>query len=82
MSGRACIKILTCCSAHELVDPGMDISGVENLAILKKMGRERDKNVYLILHKDELVGRVTHVLKVLKENGFTLHENDVEIHNE
>ena len=67
----------------ELVDSGMDISGVEiSLAILKKRGRERDKNVYLISHKDELVGRVTHVLKVVKENGFTSYENDVEIHNE
>ena len=67
----------------ELVDSGMDTSGVENsLAILKKMGRERAKNVYLISHKDELVGRVTHVLKVVKENGFTSYENDVEVHNE
>ena len=67
----------------ELIDSGMDTSGVENsLGILKKMGRERDKNVYLISHKDELVGRVTHVLKVIKENGFTSYENDVEIHNE
>ena len=67
----------------ELVDSGMDTSGVENsLAILKKMGRERHKNVYLISHKDELVGRVTHVLKVVKENGFTSYENDVEIFNE
>ena len=67
----------------ELVDSGMDTSGVENsLAILKKMGRERHKNVYLISHKDELVGRVTHVLKVIKENGFTSYENDVEIFNE
>ena len=67
----------------ELIDSGMDTSGVENsLSILKKMGRERQKNVYLISHKDELVGRVTHVLKVIKENGFTSYENDVEIHNE
>ena len=67
----------------ELIDSGMDTSGVENsLGILKKMGRERHKNVYLISHKDELVGRVTHVLKVIKENGFTSYENDVEIHNE
>lgn len=67
----------------ELIDSGMDTSGVENsLAILKKMGRERNKNVYLISHKDELVGRVTHVLKVIKENGFTSYENDVEIFNE
>jgi DNA repair exonuclease SbcCD ATPase subunit len=67
----------------ELVDSGMDTSGVENsLGILKKLGRERNKNVYLISHKDELVGRVTHVLKVIKENGFTSYENDVEVHNE
>jgi len=67
----------------ELIDSGMDTSGVENsLAVLKKLGRERQKNVYLISHKDELVGRVTHVLKVIKENGFTSYENDVEIHNE
>jgi len=67
----------------ELIDSGMDTSGVENaLGVLKKMGREREKNVYLISHKDELVGRVTHVLKVIKENGFTSYENDVEVYNE
>ena len=67
----------------ELIDNGLDTAGVENaLKVLKKMGRERQKNVYLISHKDELVGRVTHVLKVIKENGFTSYENDVEIHNE
>jgi len=64
----------------ELIDSGMDTAGVENsLGILKKMGRERDKNIYLISHKDELVGRVNHVLKVIKENGFTSYENDIEI---
>ena len=64
----------------ELIDSGMDTSGVENsLAVIKKMGRERHKNVFLISHKDELVGRVNHVLKVIKENGFTSYENDVEI---
>ena len=64
----------------ELIDSGMDTAGVENaLSVLKKMGRERNKNVFLISHKDELVGRVNHVLKVIKENGFTSYENDVEI---
>ena len=64
----------------ELIDSGMDTAGVENaLHVLKKMGRERNKNVFLISHKDELVGRVNHVLKVVKENGFTSYENDVEI---
>ena len=28
-------------------------------------------NVYLISHKDELIGRVNNVMKVIKENGFT-----------
>ena len=64
----------------ELIDSGMDTAGVEGaLAVLKKMGRERSKNVFLISHKDELVGRVNHVMKVIKENGFTSYENDVEI---
>jgi DNA repair exonuclease SbcCD ATPase subunit len=64
----------------ELIDSGMDTAGVENsLGVLKKMGREGDKNVYLISHKDELVGRVNHVMKVIKENGFTSYENDLDI---
>ena len=64
----------------ELIDSGMDTAGVENsLSVLKKMGRERDKNVFLISHKDELVGRVNHVMKVVKENGFTNYENDIDI---
>jgi len=64
----------------ELIDSGMDTAGVENsLGVLKKMGRERSKNVYLISHKDELVGRVNHVMKVIKENGFTSYANDIDI---
>ena len=64
----------------ELIDSGMDTAGVENsISILKKMGRERDKNIFLISHKDELIGRVNNVLKVVKENGFTSYENDIDI---
>ena len=64
----------------ELVDSGMDASGVESsIAILKKMTRERDKNVFLISHRDDLTNRVNHVLKVIKENGFTSYSNDIEI---
>jgi len=63
----------------ELVDSGMDSAGVESaLAILKKMSRERGKNIYLISHKDELQGRVNSVLRVIKENGFTSYANDVD----
>ena len=65
----------------ELIDSGMDSAGVENsLGVLKKMARERNKNIYLISHRDELVGRVNNVLKVIKENGFTSYANDIEIH--
>ncbi len=64
----------------ELIDNGLDANGVENaLGVLNKMGRERNKNVYLISHKDELIGRVNNVLKVIKENGFTSYSNDIEI---
>ena len=64
----------------ELIDNGLDASGVEGaLSVLKKMARERNKNIYLISHKDELVGRVNNVLKVIKENGFTNYANDLEI---
>jgi DNA repair exonuclease SbcCD ATPase subunit len=64
----------------ELVDSGMDASGVESsIALLKKMTRERDKNVFLISHRDDLTSRVNHVLRVIKEGGFTSYSNDVEI---
>jgi DNA repair exonuclease SbcCD ATPase subunit len=64
----------------ELVDAGMDISGVESsMAVLKDMSRTQNKNIFLISHKDELVSRVNSVLKVVKENGFTNYANDVEI---
>lgn len=64
----------------ELVDSGMDSSGVESsIAVLKKMTREREKNVFLISHRDDLTSRVNHVLKVIKENGFTSYSNDIDI---
>lgn len=64
----------------EVIDTGMDSSGVENsLAILKKMAREGNRSVWLVSHKDELAGRVSNVLSVVKENGFTSYNTDVEI---
>ena len=38
------------------------------------MARERNKNVFLVSHKDELQSRVTDILQVTKENGFTTYE--------
>lgn len=64
----------------ELIDSGMDTAGVEgSLSVLKKIAREREKNIFLISHKDELVGRVNTILKVIKENGFTSYENDIDV---
>jgi DNA repair exonuclease SbcCD ATPase subunit len=64
----------------ELMDNGLDSQGVENgLGLLKKMSRERHKSIWLVSHKDELAGRVENILKVVKENGFTTYNTDVEI---
>jgi DNA repair exonuclease SbcCD ATPase subunit len=66
----------------ELMDSGMDSAGVEaGLAVLKKMARERNKNIYLISHKDELIGRVNNVLRVVKEGGFTSYSNSLDYVN-
>jgi DNA repair exonuclease SbcCD ATPase subunit len=64
----------------ELIDSGMDTAGMEScLALLKKMSRERGKSVWLVSHRDELVGRVENILRVIKENGFTSYNTDVDI---
>ena len=64
----------------ELLDNGLDVQGTENaLALLKHMARERHKSIWLVSHKDELSGRVENILKVIKSNGFTEYNTDVEI---
>jgi DNA repair exonuclease SbcCD ATPase subunit len=63
----------------ELIDSGMDSAGVDaGLGVLKKMARERNKNIFLISHKDELVSRVGTVLKVTKESGFSSYASNTE----
>ena len=64
----------------ELIDNGLDTQGVENaLALLKKMSRERHKSIWLVSHRDELAGRVENILKVIKENGFTSYNTDIDM---
>ena len=64
----------------EMIDNGLDTQGVESaLALLKQMSRERHKSIWLVSHRDELAGRVENILKVIKENGFTSYNTDVEI---
>jgi DNA repair exonuclease SbcCD ATPase subunit len=64
----------------EMIDSGLDTQGVENsLALLKQMSRERHKSIWLVSHRDELAGRVENILRVVKENGFTSYNTDVDI---
>lgn len=61
----------------ELLDQGMDEMGAEaGLAILKSFGRDRGKNVFLISHRDSLIGRIDRTLLVRKENDFSWIEED------
>jgi len=61
----------------ETLDSGMDLAGVENgLALLKSMARERNKSIWLVSHKDELISRVSNIMRVVKENGFTRFESE------
>jgi DNA repair exonuclease SbcCD ATPase subunit len=63
----------------ELIDSGLDSSGVESsLALLKQMSRDRDKSIWLVSHRDELIGRVNNILRVVKENGFTAYNTDID----
>ena len=64
----------------ELLDSGLDPAGLEGtIAVLKRMERERGKNVFVISHREELITRVSNVLSVIKENSFTSFSYDHEI---
>ena len=55
----------------EMIDSGLDSQGAESaLQILKGFART-GRNVFLISHRDELIGRIDRTLYVSKENGFT-----------
>ncbi len=55
----------------ELLDSGMDSNGAEaGLQILKGFARA-GRNIFLVSHRDELIGRIDRTLYVSKENGFT-----------
>lgn len=61
----------------ELLDSGLDGAGIENaLGVLKHISRHRKKNIYLVSHREEFIGRVDNTLMVIKENGFTNIETD------
>lgn len=59
----------------ELIDNGLDTNGVEaSVKLFKSMARERGKSVWLVSHRDELTSRVSNIITVTKENGFTTYD--------
>jgi DNA repair exonuclease SbcCD ATPase subunit len=63
----------------ELIDNGLDQNGVESaLAVLKRMNRDHNKNIFLVSHREELQGRVNSILNVVKEGGFTMYNTDLD----
>lgn len=63
----------------EYLDNGIDSQGGEAaLEVLKRMARERNKSIFLISHKEELISRVGKVLHVKKENSFTKFNSEDE----
>lgn len=56
----------------EALDNGIDAQGGEAaLDLMKRMARDRGRNIFLVSHKEELIGRVNQILMVKKENSFT-----------
>lgn len=56
----------------ELIDSGMDSQGTDaGIDLLKSMVIQKNKNIFLISHKDGLESKVDNVLLVQKENNYT-----------
>lgn len=56
----------------EVLDNGIDSAGIEAaLKTLKAMGRERNKNIFIVSHREELISRCSNVMSVIKEGGFS-----------
>jgi len=64
-------------AVDEILDVGLDTTGLEkSLEILKSMSRNRNKNILLISHREELISRCDQILYVIKENNFTTFSDD------
>jgi DNA repair exonuclease SbcCD ATPase subunit len=61
----------------EMLDQGLDSSGVEKtVELLKHMSRSRNKTVFVISHREELIPRSQNILTVIKEGGFSRFDWD------
>ena len=56
----------------EIIDNGLDSSGVYNAwSILQDLSATRNKNIYVVSHREELLSKASNILKVLKEDSFS-----------
>ncbi|KAI9549492.1 hypothetical protein GHT06_001892 [Daphnia sinensis] len=63
----------------EVLDQGIDQSGIASaVKVIKQFNRERNKSVWLISHRDELITSVGKVMKVVKQGGFTEYSPESE----
>ena len=53
----------------ELLDNGLDTAGVES--VIELLGEMKDRNVFLISHREELAPIVSHTLYVYMKHGFS-----------
>lgn len=61
---------LICCD--EALETGLDASGVLRAwMIFQDMASIRNKNVFVISHRDELISKTENIMKVTKEDGFS-----------
>jgi hypothetical protein len=64
--------------ADEVLDSGIDEAGGEAaLEVLNQMARDRMRDVFLVTHKEGLIGKASRILTVRKEDGFTCFEDEV-----
>lgn len=56
----------------ELLDMGLDARQLENsVQVLERMQYERNKNIFVISHREYLMNRINSILTVIKKNNFT-----------
>lgn len=70
-------KPLNLLFADEVIDSGLDEAGGEAaLDLLRKMSFERGRAVFLVTHRETLVGKASRLLLVRKTDGFTVIETE------
>lgn len=59
----------------EIIDNGLDSNGVYSAwSILQDLSATRNKNIYVVSHREELLSKAASILKVLKEDSFSTIE--------